>query len=562
MTAKSASGTGGKAGSGARDGAAARAHRGLPVAVVLAAAAATQPGCSNKTMITVKVVTPPGAADPFMNATMARLTLGDKQNAAAVTSGKFEVNVDIDAPAMTDLLQVVVEALDGSGAVVGRGQSPKFDPTNTEIAVFVNRQGQVGATELRLPDDLITVGSARGRRDLMGAALIGRQVSPPEPAIGALLVGGAADDGSLPNEALIYRVLTHQIIDAGAPSSAGAPSVPRRGGVLIPSADTVASQQALVWGGSTTGGTLLTTADKFDPGVSTLAMVWGHPDAQYADAGPPGAYAPSAGQVGAMTLVCGGTGVAPGQMTGDPQLAQAVLVKRNAAPTDSADQSTRLGVTRIPADKDGNGPMQAARYQHSVTAVGDASAALIFGGLSATDSAAGSKPVAELFTIGTNTFVPFTFMPAAMTPASRRGHIAARLRNGQILIGGGFSYDIAGQKTVLGSALIIDTAAHTVQTIPQASFLKTPRYAATVTQTGGELVICGGFDMADKAIADCEPFSLDTAMPTRPVIPLPSGRAGHLALTLENGLTLLVGGVDQSGSAQSSVDIYTTLALP
>lgn len=561
MTAKLEGATGGKAGGGARGGAAAWMRQGLPVAVVMAAAA-TQPGCSNKTMIAVKVVTPPGAADPFLNATMARLTLGDKQNAAAVTSGKFEVNVDIDTPAMTDLLQVVVEALDGSGAVVARGQSPKFDPTNTEISVFVNRQGQVGATELRLPDDVLTVGSARGRRDLMGAALIGRQVSPPEPAIGALLVGGAADDGSLPNEALIYRVLTHQIIDAGAPSSAGAPSVPRRGGVLVPSADTVASQQALVWGGATTGGMLLTTADKFDPGVSTLAMVWGHPDAQYADAGAPGAYAPSAGQMGAMTLICGGTGVAPGQLAGDPQLAQAVLVKRNAAPTDSADQTTRLGVTRIPADKDGNGPMQAARYQHSVTATGDGGSALIFGGLSAVDSAAGTKPVAELFTAGTNTFVPFTFMPVASTPPSRRGHIAARLRNGQMLIGGGFSYDITGQKTVLGSALIIDTAAHTVQTIPQGSFLKTPRYAATVTTTGGELVICGGFDMTDKAIADCEPFSFDTGMPTRPVIPLPSGRAGHLALTLENGLTLLVGGVDQNGSAQSSVDIYTTLALP
>ena len=109
MTAKAQGATGGKAGRGARGGAA-RVRRGLPVAVILAAAA-TQPGCSQKTMIAVKVVTPPGAADPFMNAAMARLTLGDKQNAAAVTSGKFEVNVDIDTPAMTDLLQVVVEEI-------------------------------------------------------------------------------------------------------------------------------------------------------------------------------------------------------------------------------------------------------------------------------------------------------------------------------------------------------------------------------------------------------------------------------------------------------------------
>ncbi len=565
MMAKAGSGTdgAGRSGQGRAVHAPGAPRRGLrAAAMALAATAAVQPGCTQKTMISVTVVTPAGSADPFMNAAMARLTIGANQNAAAVMGGKFEVNVDIDAPAQDQLLQVVVEALDGSGAVVGRGATPMFDPNNREVTVFVNRQGQVGASDLRLPDDSLTAGSALGRRDLMGTVLIGRQVSPAEPSFGALLAGGAADDTGLASKALIYKSLTHQVIDAGSPSSAGPPSVSRRGGILVASADATTGQQAVLWGGASAGGALPTTADKFDPGVSTLAMVWAHPEAPYDDAGGPGAYAPSVGALGTLGstyLVCGGSGIAPGMTAGDPQLAQAVLIKRNPAPTGSTDQTARIGVTRIPAAMDNTGPMMAPRYQHTVTATGDGSAAVIFGGLSAADVTAGTKPVAELFTVGTGAFSPFAFMPAASTPSSRRGHVATRLRNGQILIAGGYTYDPAGTKTVIGSALIIDPAAHTAQMLPQGSFLKTPRYAATLTSAGGELVICGGFDASDKAIADCEVFSSDTANPTRGPIPLPSGRAGHLALTLDNGLTLLVGGVDQNGSGVSTIDIYTSM---
>ena len=65
--------------------------------------------------------------------------------------------------------------------VVARGVTPNFDPQNTAVAVYVNRPGQVGSTDLHLPDDMVATGSVRGRRDLMAAALIGRQVMPAEP---------------------------------------------------------------------------------------------------------------------------------------------------------------------------------------------------------------------------------------------------------------------------------------------------------------------------------------------------------------------------------------------
>ena len=84
----------------------------------------------------------------------------------------------------------------------------------------------------------------------------------------------------------------------------------------------------------------------------------GPPEAPYDDAGVRlcsiGGHR-SAWHPGSTYLACGGSGVAPGMTVGDPQLAQAVLLKRNPAPTGSTDQTARIGVTRIPAAMDGTG---------------------------------------------------------------------------------------------------------------------------------------------------------------------------------------------------------------
>ena len=557
MTAKSGSVTGGAVRTGPRPGGAAgggRRGRWLLAAAALGTAAVSQPGCGKTTTISVRVVTPPGPADPFIGATTVRMTQGTNQVSAAVTGGKFQVDINLDAPPTDQFLQILVEALDGSATMVARGITPNFDPQNSDVAVYVNRPGQVGATDLTLPDDMVTAGSARGRRDVMGAALSGRQVVPAEPAIGALIVGGAADDGSLVNEAVMYKTLGHQIIDAGTPSNAGAHSGARRGGILVASADSTSGQQALLWGGAQAAGMLPTQADKFDPAVSTLSQVWAAPDMQYLDAGV-GTYAPSGGQVGAVYLICGGSSIVPPKPF-DLALPHAVVVRRNAPAATAVDQGALLGITRVMPKMDGTGPMVVPRYLHSVTATADGGSGFVFGGLSADDSK-GAKPVAEMFSVASSTFKEFVFMPATDTPPSRRGHIAARLTSGLILIAGGYTYDMTGTKLWDSTGLLIEPVSGTVQKIMQ--ILKTPRYAASVTTTGGELVICGGFGADGKALKDCEVLSADSGMPSRAAIPLPNARAGHLALTLENGLTLLVGGVDQNNAALSAIDIYTTL---
>ncbi len=556
MTAKSGSGTGNSASRGARFGKAGsgRGGRRLLTAAALLTAAVSQPGCGKKTTLSVRVVTAPGTADPFLNASTVRLVQGTNQVSAAVSGGKFQVDLELDSPPTDQFLQILVEAIDSSGTVVARGITPNFDPQNSDVAVYVNRSGQVGATDLQLPDDMFTVGSARGRRDLMGAALIGRQVSPAEPAIGALIVGGAGDDGSLVNQAAMYKTLTHQLIDAGSPSSAGLASGARRGGVLVATADATVGQQAVLWGGTQAGGTLPTHADKFDPAVSTLAMVWALPDMQYRDAGV-GAYQPSVGQVGALHLICGGIDTAANPLD------HAVLVRRNAPAATSVDQSALIGVTRVPPVMD-KGPMTARRYQHTVTGTADGGTGFVFGGLSPADNKDPAKSAAEVFAIASNSFKEFSFEPPASAPPSRRGHLATRLGSGQILIVGGYSFDKTTDAAVLESGgLIIDPVLRTVTPLPQ--LLKTPRYAASLTVSGGEIVICGGFAgfaADEKALKDCEALSVDSGMPTRGGITLPHARAGHLALTLENGLTLLVGGAAaQNGPNLSSIDIYSAL---
>jgi hypothetical protein len=524
------------------------------------AAAALQPGCGQKTTLNVRVVTPPGSGDPFAGAATARMTVsGQPPVTAAVSGGKFTVSLDINQPPTDQYMSVLIEALDAMGNKVGSGQTPNFAPQNSDVSVFVNRPGTVGATDLTLPDDMVTAGSARGRKDLMGASLIGRQASPVvEPGLGALVMGGMADDGSLVGEAVIYKTLDHAIIDAGPTTTAATPIPARYGGVMVASADGDVGQQAILWGGATAGmpAPLPTPAEKFDPAVATLGMVWASPDPMYADPMTPGAYKPSVGQVGPMFLICGGSSMT-GMAAGDNPLAQAVVVKRNAAPQSSTDTTARLGVTRVAPAMDGSGPMAAARYLHTVTASSDGGSGFIFGGLSAMDQM-NSKPVAELYSVTMNTFSPFMFTGMGMPPASRRGHVAARLSGStSLLVAGGYTESM-GTKTVLSTGLVIDLAGHTANEIP---LLKTARYGATLTTTAGEFLICGGFDTNDKPLGDCEIFSATTAMSSRAPIQLPTPRGGHLALTLENGLTLLIGGMGPTGTL-ASIDIYTSLPTP
>lgn len=518
----------------------------LPLTVALSAG-----GCGNKSTLSVRVVAPPGVADPFIAATTVRMTFKDQQTTANVTSGKFEISLEIDQPPDSEYVQLAVEAIDGSGQIVGRGRTPNFvyQAVQDDLAVYVGRPGQVTATDLRLPDDQGSQSAPIARTALAGASLRGRLVTPvSEPSLGALIVGGVGDvDGGIfPTRAWLYKPATHSLVDAGKPMQS------RRGAVLLPSSDANAGQQAIYIGGSDPTDALLGNVDKFDPQVATLSSVWASP-AMGLDDARPGAYAPSACEPkDNVFVVSGGTKFDHRRPDVVDPLDRAWLVRRNAG----TDATVNLGVTRI------DPTMKAPRARHSASkvTVGDGAAALLFGGLSP-DGEAAMLPVAELYLVEKNQFQELALSPVSQpAPAlpSRRSHAAFTLRTGRVFIAGGYAGAETAKQT-LGSVLVIDAQAKTYElreTAEQGS-LKTPRYAASIAQVGDELVLCGGYNAAGEPVADCELFNIDTGQPTRAPTPLPTARAEHLAIGLENDKLLLVGGIGPDKRPLASIDIYT-----
>lgn len=495
--------------------------------------------CSKNHNLTVKIITPPGMDDPFLLASQVRMTLGDQQTSAAVAGGHFSTTLTIESPTDGQQTQLVIEALDGSGQVVGRGKSPTFgiQLTDSEVAVYVGKPGLVTSSELKLPDD--SMQTPQGRKGLAACALRGRRTSPAEPGLGALIVGGESEGAILSTKAWVFKPSTFQILDGGTVSKG------RRGALLLPSADMTIGQQGLLVGGSGPGSDMITQTELFDPSVTTLSAVWSAPAVEIGDIGKPGLYRPAAAEIGdSVFLVAGG---ATDPATEAPS-GQAVLVKR--FPAVSADMLARVGVATVPPPVDRATALVVPRYRHSMTAL--STGTLLFGGLSQTDVIA-KKPVAEVYAPERNAFQALTF--AGTEPASRRGHVAAKLKSGLALIIGGYTEDGSGQKTVHGSTLTIDVSARTAT--QQDGVLAKPRWGASLHESAGELVICGGYNQAGDVLSDCEFLSQDTGQKSRGPAQLPNPRAEHLAISLENDLTLIVGGVGADKKSLAALDFYS-----
>ena len=245
-----------------------------------------------------------------------------------------------------------------------------------------------------------------------------------------------------------------------------------------------------------------------------------------------------------MFLVAGGSLDPAGQAASG----QAVLVKR--FPAVSSDMLARVGVAVIPPPSDRNTAMVVPRHRHTLTTL--AAGTLVFGGLSLPDITA-KKPVAELYSAERNAFQALTF--AAGEPPSRRGHVAAKLTSGLAMIAGGYSEAALGQKTALASTLTIDPQARTFVLVDGA--LKTPRWGHSLHEQHGELVLCGGYDTSGQVLSDCEFLSNETGQQSRPPSQLPMARAEHLAVPLQNDLTMLVGGIGADRKPLAPIDFYT-----
>jgi len=496
--------------------------------------------CSKNHSLTIKIITPPGMADPFLLASQVRVTIGDKQTSSPVAAGHFSTTLEIESPTEGQQTQLLVEALDGAGQVVGRGRTPPFglSLSDAEVAVYVGKPGQVTGSDLKIPDDAMT--SAQGRKDLAACALRGRRTSPVETGLGAIIVSGESEGVLLSTKAWVFKPATFQILDGGTISKG------RRGAVVLPSADATLGQQALLVGGAGAGSELLTQAEKFDPAVSAIKDVWSLPSPEIGDIGKPGMYQPAWAELQDSVFLVAGGSTDPAS---DAPSGQAVIVKR--FPAVSADMLARVGVSVVPPPGDRPTAMVVPRHRHTLTAL--SAATLAFGGLSLGDVTA-KKPVAELFFPERNAFQALTFM--AGEPTSRRGHVAAKLKNGLALIIGGYSEAASGMKTVLGSTLTVDITARTF--VLTDGILKTPRWGSSLHESSGELVICGGYDQNGQVVGDCEFLSTENGQQSRPPSPLPMPRAEHLAIPLENDLTLLIGGVGSDRKSVAALDFYTT----
>lgn len=523
------------------------------LALLLASTSLTTAGCGRNTGLALKILTPPDD-DPFSGAATVVLTLqGDQtsvqQTTATVMSGHFEAKLEISDPSRDSYVYVKVEALDGNGQPVGRGRTPMFvmPQNDEEVTIYVGRPGQMTSTAVRLPDDGGSQATPVGRRLLAAAGLRGIRTTPTnEPSRGVLVVGGLNESAQPMAHAWQYNLMLHNFVDSGSSLTA------RHGAVMVPSADAQTGHQAIMWGGADGSGKLLTAAEKFDPQVSDIKQVWAVPPEGLSDAGPPGAYSPTAVEVKEnQFLITGGSNqMAP---TGALPLPQAVLVQR--VPGATSDMPAKLGVTRL-SPTGGMGPMLSARFEHSANAVTlttEGTAALLFGGLSYTDRTGGAR-VAELFIESSKAFIPFEWN--GTPPASRSGHVAVTLRSGKVLIAGGYSEDGTGKRTALDSALIIEPANKTF--VERTAFLKTARYGATINLLTTEVLICGGFDEGGVPLKTCEQFTADDKLDRiGDLFNMPRARAGHHAIALEIDQVFFVGGVGDGMKPLSEIDIYT-----
>lgn len=183
--------------------------------------------------------------------------------------------------------------------------------------------------------------------------------------------------------------------------------------------------------------------------------------------------------------------------------------------------------------------MLTPRVGHTVNATTAAAAPahfLVFGGSVA------PGPVAELMTDAGPVELGLDAGP------HRSGHTVVGLPDGRLLILGGVGAD----RLPLADARIYDPATRSFAVAPLA--VQTPRANAAIFAVGGDLVICGGTDIAGAVVGTAERFDLATLTPL-PALPA-AARTGAKVAYLPDGTALLVG-----GRANDALGLRPTSAL-
>ena len=189
--------------------------------------------------------------------------------------------------------------------------------------------------------------------------------------------------------------------------------------------------------------------------------------------------------------------------------------------------------------------MQIARASHTSTLL-PSGKVLIAGGFAGSGTEYNPYRTAELYDPGSG-----TFHSAAEMTIGRSGHTATLLKNGKVLIVGGWT----GRYDLRGSAEIYDPAANT---FTPTGNLVIERAGNTATLLAdGRVLVAGGEDRQENAIANAEIYDPATGKFTA-TGGMADPRGAHTATALKDGRVLIVGG----GSGHyPSQNVYRTAEL-
>jgi hypothetical protein len=459
-------------------------------------------GCGGqKGTLSVDILVPV-AADPFRDATQAVITVGDPpimQRIVPVSSGSFVASIQFDVKSGSPLAgPVIVEARDNNSRVLGYGRTPVLAlvPVDEVVTVWVGRPGQAG----RSPSDL-----TRGRVDMA----VG-----PIPRLGVLLAGGTVN-GVATGDAEVYHQYTHEVLKAEAVPT------PRRGAAVI-GYDRLAfsTGASLLVSGATTAPT--DEVIVFDP-VAT-----GSTSGRWTTLAPQGdilkRIAPAVAQIpGGTWLLCGGVDGGGLPLNTAAQVSVGNQIIANPTSTMAA---PRVGAKAI-----------GGRFSSE-------DGALIIGG-----NPDGTATI-ERFVASNRTFTPVT---GSEQLVPRTGHSVTQLANGEVVVTGGHE---SGGPPALASGWIINPA--NLGIVRRDNLLSTPRSGHVTFVAGRELVACGGVDDQNRVLANCEALDGTTLAPGGPDrISTTVPRTDLVAMPLETGDILLVGGVDEGGRPVTAIEIYT-----
>jgi N-acetylneuraminic acid mutarotase len=174
---------------------------------------------------------------------------------------------------------------------------------------------------------------------------------------------------------------------------------------------------------------------------------------------------------------------------------------------------------------------------------------------------------AELFNPATDTFAALPASGATELQTAREGAVAATLRDGQVLVAGGYD-----GRSYLASAELFNPATDTFAALPAsgATELQTARESAVAaTLPSGQVLIAGGYNTSGF-LASAELFNPATdtfaALPASGATELRTARDGAVAAPLPDGRVLIAGGYGTNvfnpgyGSVLRSAELFNPVS--